>query len=478
MLAETLMLAAGGGLLGLTLARWILDVIASLRPRDVALLDHIPIDVRAAAIACGLTILAAVMAGLAPALQLSRPVAVNALREGRSGSRRVGAVVVVVEVAAALVLAVGAGLLLRSFVLIQRVDPGFTRDDVSVLQVFASRRLDTPPKRVTFFQEALAGIRALPGVVAVGGVTSMPFGEARVIVRAPLAIAGQPAASGEDALPYASAVTGDYFNVMGVPLLKGRLFDASDTSTSRQVALVSRSAAQRFWRGSDPLGSKVRFRFTGTNFDAEVVGIVGDVRHEALDSAAAAEVYVPYVQSGFYGLTFVVRTAPGSPANLQTLKQQIWAIDPEQSIFDAARLETLISKTLVGRRFNLFLIGGFAVVTLLLAAAGVYGVMSFFTSQRTREFGVRMALGAQHRDITRLVVGEGLRLAVLGLIAGSVVSLPAAQLFRALLFGVSTTDPLTFLFAVVALSAIAATASYLPARRAIRVQPVEALRID
>ena len=212
-------------------------------------------------------------------------------------------------------------------------------------------------------------------------------------------------------------MSGDYFQVMGVPLIKGRVFDPTDTATSRQVVLVSQSAARQFWPGSDPIGSKVRFRLTGMNYDAEVVGIVGDVRHEALDQPAAAEVFVPYSQSGFYALTFVVRAAPGSPANLQVLKEQIWGLDPLQSIFNSARLDHLISKTLIGQRFNLFVLGGFALATLLLASAGVYGVMSFFTSQRTREFGVRLALGAERRDIVKLVLGEGLKLAVAGVVA-------------------------------------------------------------
>ena len=479
MLVETLLLAAAGGTLGLVLARWTLDTIALLRPRDIALVDHIPIDGRAALIACGVTFVAAIIAGLTPAIHLSRPAAVGALKDGRTGMRRgMRGVLVVVEVAAALVLAVGAGLLMRSFMLIQRVDPGFSRDDVSVVQVFASRRLDTPQKRVLFFQQALDRIRALPGVVSAGGVTSMPFGEARVIARGPLAIAGRPSASGEDGLVYTTAVSGDYFRTMSVPLLKGRIFDATDTGASRQVVLVSRSAAQRFWPHSDPVGSKVQFRFSGTAYDAEVIGVVGDVQHEALDLPAPAEVFVPYSQSGFYGLTLVVRTAPGSPANLQALKEQIWALDPLQSIFNTSTLELLISKTLIGPRFNLFVLGGFALATLLLATAGVYGVMSFSTSQRTREFGVRMALGAARRDIVGLVLRDGLRLAGLGVIVGIGVALPLTRLLRAFLFGVTATDPVTFVFVALVLVLVAAAACYVPASRALKVDPVKALRFD
>ncbi len=212
------------------------------------------------------------------------------------------------------------------------------------------------------------------------------------------------------------------------------------------------------------------------NYDAEVVGVVGEVRHEALDRPAAPELFLPYSQSGFYALTFVVRTASGSPTTLQDLKEQIWAIDPRQSIFRAATLDDWVSQSLDGRRFSLFLIGGFAVATLLLATAGVYGVMSFTTSQRTREFGLRMALGATRRDIVRLVLRDGLQLAGVGVIIGIAVALPLTRLLRALLFGVTATDPVTFLSVSVGLTLVAIAACYLPASRALKVDPMEALR--
>jgi putative ABC transport system permease protein len=479
MLVESLLLATLGGAAGLVLARWTLNVIAKLRPLDVARVDQIPIDARAAIIACGVTVVAAVVAGLMPAIQISRPEAASVLREGRTSARRgLRAALVVGEVAAALVLAVSAGLLVRSFVLIQRVDPGFSRDHVAALQIFASPRVNTPGKRVLFFGQVLERMRSLPGVIAAGGVTAMPFGAAKVVIRASLAIDGRPPASGEQSLVITTAVAGDYFRAMGVPLLEGRLFDASDTATSRQVVLLSRTAARQFWPDSDPLGSKVRFRFAGTNYHAEVVGVVGDVRHQALDRPAAPELFVPYPQSGFYALTIVVRTAPAAPTTLQVLKDQIWAIDPRQSIFRAASVDDWVSQSLTSRRFSLFLIGGFAVATLLLAIAGVYGVMSFVTSQRTREFGVRIALGAARGDIVRLVIAEGLKLAGLGVIVGILVALPLTGLLRALLFGVTATDPLTFACVSLALVMVAAAACYVPANRALRVGAAEALRVE
>jgi putative ABC transport system permease protein len=479
LLVESLLLAIAGGILGLVVARGMLDAIAWLRPGDIALLDPIPLDARAAIIACAITLIAAIVAGLTPALQLSRPATAHALKEGRTVARRsVSRLLVVLEVAAALVLAIGAGLLARSFMLIQQVDPGFSREHVSAVQVFVSNRLDTPQKRILLFQQAIDRIRALPGVVAAGGVTALPFGEAKVLVRGAIAIPGHATAAGDDAQIVMAAVAGDYFRAMGVPLLEGRLFDATDTPQSRQVVLVSRSAAQQFWPHADPVGSRVRFRFVGTTYDAEVIGIVGDVRHDALDRPADAELFLPYTQSGFRALSIVARTAPDSPVTLQMLKEQIWSIDPQQAIYNAASVEDQIAKTLVGRRFSLALLGGFALATLLLASAGVYGVMSFFTAQRMREFAVRLALGAGRRDILRLVLGEGVRLAAIGVIVGVLLALPLARLLETLLFGVTASDPVTFVCVSVGLVLVAAPACYLPARRALAVDPAEALRLD
>ncbi len=479
MLVESLMLAGAGGIAGLVLTRWTLNVIARLRPPDVAGVDRIPIDARAAVIACGVILLAAIVSGLTPSIQLSRSAAATALKEGRGNTRRgVRNVLVVVEVAAALVLGVGAGLLVRSFTLIQQIDPGFSSDRVAALQMFASTRIDTPQKRIVFFDQALDRIRALPGVVAAGGASKVPFGEAKVARPSALAINGRPPAPGNESQIFTTTVAGDYFKAMGVPLLKGRLFDATDTATSRQVVLVSRSAAQKFWPGADPIGSKVRFQFDGANFDAEVVGVVGEMRHDKLDGPARAEMFLPYSQSPFYTLTVVVRMAPGSTTTIQAMKEQIWALDPLQTVFDATMLDDLVSWTLVGRRFSLFLLGGFALATLLLATAGVYGVMSFSTGQRMREFGVRMALGAKRRDIVRLVVRDGLKLASIGVTIGIVVALPLTRFLRVLLFGITANDPVTFLWISLALLLVAAAACYVPARRALRIDPVKALRVD
>jgi putative ABC transport system permease protein len=213
-------------------------------------------------------------------------------------------------------------------------------------------------------------------------------------------------------------------------------------------------------------------------YEADVIGIVGDVHRVALDQPAAAELFVPYRQSGFYALTLVVRTAPGSQATLQVLKEQVWALDPRQPIFHTGMLDDLISQSLVGRRFSALLLGGFALATLILAAAGVYGVMSFATSQRTRELGVRIALGASRRDIVSLVLKDGLAPTAVGLIVGLAVALPLTRTLRSLLYETTVTDPLTYAAVSLAIAFVAAVASYLPARRALEIDPVQTLRVD
>ena len=474
MLLETLVLAVMGASAGLALARWGLNAIAALRPPDVAMIDAVPIDARAAVIASAVAIVAALVAGLTPSIQLSRPAAAAALKVAHAHPhRRARAALVIAEMAAALVLAVGAGLLVRSFVLIQRVEPGFDRDHVAALQVFASPRLDTPEKRIAFFQRAVDRLRVLPGVVAAGGVSAMPFGQAQVITRAfSFVVVGRAVPAGQEPLVTATAIEGDYLRAMRVPVR----FQATDTPASARVVLVSQAAARRFWPDADPIGSRVSFRFVGTSYEADVVGVVGDVRHETLEQPAAPEVFVPYAQSGFRTLTFVVRTEPGTATTLQAMKEQIWAVDPLQAIFHTAFVDDLVARTLVSRRFSLFLLGGFALATLLLAVAGVYGVMSFATSQRMREFGVRIALGAGRADIMRLVLGEGLRLGGLGVVAGVLVAIPAMRVLRSLLFGVTATDALTFLSVSLSLVFVAGAASYVPARRALRIAAAEALR--
>jgi putative ABC transport system permease protein len=386
-------------------------------------------------------------------------------------------VLVVVEVCLALLLAVGAGLLVRSLREIQRVDPGFSPPQVMALQVFVNDRHETPQKKAVFFEQSIERIRSLPGVAAVGAVSAMPFIEANLNIRSTLAINGKPASvPGDDPLIYTTVVAGDYFSAMNIPLERGRLLGPTDRAGARGAVVISRSAARKFWPGADPIGTKVKIRFTGTAIESEVVGIVGDARHEALDRPGRPELFLAHSQAPFGGMTLVVRTQAGSPTTMNMLKQQVWAIDPQQAFYRTATLDELVSRTLVGRRFSVMLLTGFGVVALLLAAAGLYGVMSFSTSQRSREFGVRIALGARPSDILSMVVGEGLRLAVAGIICGVIAAAWLTRLLSGLLFGVTAMDPLTFGAVSSAILLISALSCYLPARRAVHADPLITLK--
>jgi putative ABC transport system permease protein len=479
MLTESLLLAVAGGTVGLFVAWRSLRAIATIGPVDVAGLEHAALDLRVAAIACGLSLAAALIAGLAPAWQLSRPGAALALREGSSGpaTRRIQRSLAVIEVCLALLLAVGAGLLLRSLREIQRVDPGFARAQVLALQVFAWDRNETPEKRAAFFASTLERMRALSGVAAAGAVSAMPFIEANLNIRSAIAIDGRPAAvPGDDALIYTTVVAGDYFRAMGIPLERGRLLDRTDRAGSSGVAIISRSAARKFWPATDPIGSRVKVRFSGKVIETEIVGIVGDTRHDGLDRAARPELFLPHPQLPFGSMTFVVRTQPGSPATLQVLKEQVWALDPLQAFYRTATLEELISRTLVSRRFLVVVLTGFGLAALLLAGAGLYGVMSFSASQRSREFGVRIALGARPADILQMVVREGVALAVAGIGVGVFASVFLTRLLKGLLFGVSATDPITFVAVAGGILVLSAASCYVPARRAVRADPLVTLK--
>ena len=479
MLTESLLLAIAGGALGVLLAKWTLSVIAALRPADVAGLERIAIDGRVAAIAVGVSLLAALGAGVTPAIQLSRAAAATALREGASGpaARRVRGLLVAIEVSVALLLVVGAGLLVRSLHEIQRVDPGFARAQVLALQVFAWDRNTTPAKLASFFEETIDRLRAHPGVDAAGAVSAMPFIEANINLRSPIVIDGRtPSPPGDDPLIFTTVVAGDYFTTMGIPLERGRLLERSDRADARKVAVVSRSAARKFWPGADPIGSNIRVRVSGRQTEAQIVGVVGDLRHDALDRPARPEIFFAHPQVPFGSMTYVVRGQPGAGLSLQALKQQVWAVDPRQAFYRTATLDELVARTLVARRFNVFVLSGFGGVALLLAAAGLYGVMSFSTRQRSREFGVRIALGAQPGDILRMVVREGVTLALAGVAAGVLAALALTRLLRGLLFGISAMDPWTYAGAAAGILVISAAASYLPARRAVRADPLVTLR--
>ena len=482
---ESLFLALLGGTCGILLASWGIDAILALSPAGLPRIDEVTIDARVIAFTFAVSIVTALTFGLAPAIQFSSPKLQQFLKEGGRtstagfGRRRLRHALVVSEIALALMLLVGAGLLVRSFIRLLQVDPGFTPDNVLSLQVFIWDKYQTPQQRTAFFDEAFARLSALPGVQAVGAVTALPFNnEDTIDVDTTFTIDGKPTEPGRQLTAYSTVASIDYFKVMGIHLKSGRFFNEYDRSGSPLVVLINEAMARRFFPEEDPVGKKITVGSFGRPMSREIVGVVADVRHTGLDSNPRPEFFVPHLQNPFGGMAIVVRTYSDPETLLPAAKEQIRAINKDQPFYSINTMDALVSRSLGERRFNLLLLCVFATIALVLAGVGIYGLISFSISQRTHEIGVRMALGARARDITRMILGEGIALALAGVTAGVVGALVLTRLLKGFLFGVTPTDPVTFAAISALLVALALVASYLPARRATRVDPMVALRYE
>jgi putative ABC transport system permease protein len=483
LLLESLLVAAAGGLLGLLLAHGALRGIALLGPPSVPWIDTLHIDVRALAFTTAIVVLVALIAGTLPALRGARTGLAAAGRQtSTTGPRqhRLRTVLVVSEVALALVLVSGAGLLLRSFTSLVSADTGFARDRVLALQVFANALHPTPESLAQFFEGSLERLAALPGVESAGAVSAMPFIESNINIEDVYSVVNQPPpAEGDAPRAYLSVATPGYFEVMRVPLLEGRLLEPRDGAHQPRVAVISETLRRRHWPdGTSPVGDRLTFRRSGEPMEAEIVGVVASLKHDAFDRPARPEIFLPLAQVPFGSMTFVVRTA-GPPAALaESAKAAIWAVSPRQTINRTATLDELILRTMSPRRFALALLLAFALVALLLSAGGVYGVVSAVTHARRREMGVRLALGASRADIARDVLGRGLLMSGMGVAAGLAGAFGAGRLIERYLYGVGAWDGASFATAAAVMVLAALAACSVPARRAANADPTEVLRSE
>jgi putative ABC transport system permease protein len=485
MLAESLLLAALGSVAGLAVAYWTVRLVVGLSPADIPRLDAVTIDARVLAFAMLLTGTVAIVVGVFPAWHSSGGRLLDVLRGLSAGAasgpsrHHVRSTLVVAEVALALLLMTGAGLLLRSFATLLQTNPGFNPDRVIALQVFLWNRQQTPAQRAAFIQQIVDRMRGVPGVQSVGAVSAMPFIEANINMETALLVEGRPMPpQGQEPSAFLTIATPDYFPTMRIPLREGRLFTPHDRFDGARVAIVSEALARQNWPGSSPVGQRVRYRYQGQMQNAEIVGVVASIRHDALDLPPRAEIFVPHSQIPFGSMTLVARSS-GDPAALTDgLKAQIYALDRIQTIYRIATAEELVSKSLIERRFILALIGAFAVLAVVLAATGIYGVIAVTTTQRTREIGVRVALGAGRGEILGMVLRQGLLMAGAGVAIGLIGALAIARVLRGFLYGVTPFDPLTLGGVAASLVAVAIVASVLPARRATRVDPLVALRTE
>ncbi len=482
LVTESLILALAGGLAGVLAAAGSLRWFASARFGDLPRVAEVGIDFPVLGFAAAVTLLTAALFGLAPALQSASADLTDAFRDaGRQGGAGQGAprlrgLLVVAEVALSLVLLVGAGLLLRSFASLTDVELGFQPDGVMTSGfLLPEAQYPDDDAQVRFYDRALEGLRAIPGVEGAALVDSLP------VLGGPngdFEIEGHTWPEGDSPYTEKRRASDDYFRVMGIPLERGRLFTEQDTAGSPQVVLVNREFVRRFMPEGDPIGRRVGFGWNTGGELQEIVGVVGDERHRGLAQAIEPAMYVPYRQNAQFFMQAVLRTGLDAQGLRASLRRQIAAIDPDLPVTEVRSMNDLIGRTLAQPRLATGLLSGFAGVALLLAMLGIYGVMSYSATQRTQEMGIRMALGAGRWAILALVVRQGLKLAGIGAVAGIAGAIVLTRVLSESLFGVTATDPLTFALAVPLLLAVAALACFMPARRASRVDPIVALHYE
>ena len=484
MLTESLMLSLAGGVAGLALAvvfhRGLLALVADRIP--VPRLDQVTLDLPVVAFTVAIAVATGLLFGLIPAL-LASAMANDALREGgRHGagprSRRTLNALIVVEVALSLVLLTGAGLLIRSFIRLQNVDPGFRSEQVFTARVsLPGARYPQPRDSAAFFEAAVSRIRELPGVQSAAGTAFLPMSGA---IGTRFYRLDRPVpADGQAPSTQVRPVTPDFFRTMGMPLRAGRDFTGADRDGASAVAIVSEGVVRQLYPGEDPLGKRLQVNARGPKGQqVEIVGVVADARLSSLDSETRVAVYLPNAQLSIGLMTFVARTAVPPLSLSNSVADIVRKIDPEVPLVDVRTMEQVVSATLARPRTLSVLLTAFALIALLLAAVGVYGVMSYSVSQRTREIGVRMALGATAESVFRMVLGQALRLVAAGTVAGLIAAALLTRLLETLLFQTEALDLLTFAATAVVLVSVATLASFIPARRGTRITPIEALRAE
>ncbi|HEX6966328.1 MAG TPA: ABC transporter permease [Gemmatimonadaceae bacterium] len=486
LLTESVMLAVIGAALGIAAAFVGTRLLIALVPPQfsVATVADVGVNARVLLFGIGVALVAGVAFGLFPALQAVRGDAQDALKEGgRTGgadSRRSGrlrAALVVAEISLAVMLLAGTGLMVRSFIDLSHVPLGFEPMHALTAEiVLPSHKYQSDTAAVQFFEDAETRLAALPGVRAVGAISYLPLSGQRSA--SSFTVVGQPVPPrGQEPVGDFRAVTPGYFRAMGIPIEAGRALEPSDRRDAPEVAVVSRTLARTFWPNESAVGHELRFEWDGWH-TVRIVGVAGDVHHDGPRAEPFMEIYRPLEQFPYSGMTMVVRTA-GDPVSLaRPVRETIRAIDPDQPIAQLRPMTELVSASLGSTRLSTILFGLFGGIGLVLAMIGIYGVGAYTVEQRRHEFGIRMALGARPRDVLAMVVRRGLVLTSIGIVAGVAGALALTHLMRALLFGVAPDDPVTFAWVAMLLAGIAALSSYLPARRATRIDPVSALRSE
>jgi putative ABC transport system permease protein len=485
LLTESVLLSLAAGALGLLLAVWGTAALVNLPTLGIPRLASAGVDGRALIFAVAVSLFTGILFGLAPALHASRFNLFRSLKEGgRSategvGRSRIRALLVISQVSLAVVLLIGASLLIESVFHLLHESPGFEPQGVMAFNLdLPDSRYGKPEQSADFFRDLLGRIRSVPGVTTASGVLPLPLSGDRL--RTSFEIEGKPMAKSDLPSTNIRAVGLDYFETMRIPLLAGREFDARDNRQAPHVVIINQTLGRRFFGKESPIGKHIKPGMTSgkTDFICEIVGVVGDVKHRRLWLPDEPETYVPYDQNPIGGMNIVVRSANDPMTLLPALRTQVQALDPQLPIYKAQRMEDYVAASVAQRRFTSLLCSIFAGAGLLLAIVGLFGVISYNVAQRTHEIGVRVAVGAEKTDILRLILQEGMAITLVGIGVGLVGAIGLSSLVKSQLFGISATDPLTFLGVVVTLSLVALAACYLPARRAARVDPMVALRYE
>jgi predicted permease len=485
LLSESIVLALGGGVAGLLIAAWGVEAVTHLIPSSVGAgilnLARPHVDVTVLLFALGVSVLTGILFGLAPAVAAAGPGLAERLKDGpqalshsRSGGWLRGALAVA-ELSLALVLLIGAGLLIKSFYRALTVDLGFAPERVLVMKIsLTDARYPKPEQKLEFFSDVLRRVESLPGVRAAALGDSLPLSPYRMRLMIRREMVTRPGKTpGSNTVPMVRlTVSPGYFYTLGIPLLKGRTFTDHDDEQAPKVAVLNDALARRLWPGEDPVGRRLPL-FTD---NLKIVGVVENVRHNGPGEGVESEIYVPYLQVPENSMQLALRAAVSPASLISAVRGQISALDPEQPVSNVTTLEQTLSESFAPRRFNTLLLAIFGAIALALAAVGIYGVLAFSVTQRTHEIGIRMALGAQRSDVLKLVVGQGFRLTLMGVVTGIAGALALTRLLSSLLYAVKPTDPPTFIAVSLVLTAVALLACYIPARRAAKVDPVVALR--
>ena len=485
LLTESVVLSLLGGLAGLGLSVWVVDLFVKLSPGDIPRLNEASVDLRLLTFTLLVSMFTGVAFGMWPALQASSVSLNQSLKDAGSKAsegkqhRRARNVLIMTELALAQVLLVGAGLLITSYVRVNQVDPGFNSDQVLTAKLApAASKYPDAKSRVQFYSQVIEQLQSLPGATSVGMVMNLPLSGSSM--NRGFKVEGRPDPKPNEnvSMDY-QVVSRDYFSTLGVPIIRGRGFTNEDIETAPRVIVINEAMAHQYWPNEDPVGRRIAIGESSKDTSwRTIVGIVGNIRHASLTEAAVPCAFIDFRQDleSWPRMAFVIKTKTDAASLTSAVRKSLVAIDSQQPVYAIEPMEKLVGSSIAPRRFVMSLIGALALIALALAMVGIYSIISFSVSERTREIGIRMALGAKQRNVLTMVLGQGMRVAACGILAGLIVALALTSLLKALLFEVSAQDPTTFVIVAIMLSLVALVACYLPARRATRVDPLLALR--